>query len=182
MKKFLVIVLGLFMFCQFPLLAKDHGNGKGKSDKAHQQKEKKDKDHGKLSQDDQGSQHHYKESSYKKNWRKDKISNAEKQIFIKNYLQLNKDSQYGYYRNLPPGLAKKLAKGKGLPPGWQKKIIVGEVMPDDIYYQTSYLPVYIVEYLPPQPAGTKLVVADGKVVRLIEATKTILDVFDIQLP
>lgn len=26
------------------------------------------------------------------------------------------------YRNLPPGLQKRVARGKGLPPGWQKKV------------------------------------------------------------
>jgi hypothetical protein len=33
--------------------------------------------------------------------------------------------------------------------------------------------------LPPQPAGTIVITVQGKVVRLVEATLTILDVFDL---
>ncbi|MBU1107347.1 MAG: hypothetical protein KKB51_11810 [Candidatus Riflebacteria bacterium] len=181
MKKFLIVVFGLLLVCQFPLLAKDHGRGKEKQTKVKQQKAKENKGHGKFSQDDQGSQ--YQSGKHQeKAWKKSKISHAEKQVLKRHYLQLNYHSRYGYYRNLPPGLAKRLADGKGLPPGWRNKIIIGEILPTEIYYQTNYLPVYIIEYLPPQPEGTQLVVADGKIIRLIEATKTIIDVFDIRLP
>src|SRR5262249_13020873 len=36
---------------------------------------------------------------------------------------------------LPPGLAKKGARGDKLPPGWQKKIARGEVLPQTVYAQ-----------------------------------------------
>jgi hypothetical protein len=80
-------------------------------------------------------------------------------------------------RSLPPGLAKKVARGGELPPGWQKKIARGEVVSDSIFKEMRRLPEEIILKLPKQPKGTVLMAVDGKVVRLAEATKTILDVF-----
>jgi hypothetical protein len=81
---------------------------------------------------------------------------------------------------LPPGLAKKAARGGALPPGWQKKIARGEVLPPAVYAQAQPLPEVVIRKLPPPPAGTILVTIDGKLVRLLEATHTILDVFELQ--
>ena len=81
---------------------------------------------------------------------------------------------------LPPGLAKKVARGEKLPPGWQKKIARGEVLPQTVYAQAQPLPEVVMRKLPPPPAGTILVTLDGKVVRLLEATRTIVDVFELQ--
>ena len=36
-----------------------------------------------------------------------------------------------YYRDLPPGLQKKMRKGGQLPPGWSKKVSVGKPVPDE---------------------------------------------------
>jgi hypothetical protein len=80
---------------------------------------------------------------------------------------------------LPPGLQKKVARGGKLPPGWQKKLSVGEVMPLEVYQETHPLPPAVVVRLPPPPAGVITVVISGKVVRLLEATREILDVFEI---
>jgi hypothetical protein len=82
-------------------------------------------------------------------------------------------------KRLPPGLQKKAARGKALPPGWQKKIARGEVMDRQIYAHAQPLPMDLVRSLPPQPAGVVTVQLEGKVVRLAEATLTILDVLDI---
>jgi hypothetical protein len=82
-------------------------------------------------------------------------------------------------KKLPPGLQKKAARGKALPPGWQKKIARGEVMDRQVYAHAHPLPVDLARRLPPQPAGVVTVQLEGKVVRLAEATLTILDVFDI---
>jgi hypothetical protein len=82
-------------------------------------------------------------------------------------------------KKLPPGLQKKLARGGQLPPGWQKKVARGEVMDTAVYAQTKPIPVELVKQLPPQPDGTIIVTVEGKLVRLIEATRTILDVFEI---
>ena len=80
----------------------------------------------------------------------------------------------------PPGLAKKVARGDKLPPGWQKKIARGEVLPPTVYAQAQPLPEVVIRKLPPPPAGTILVTLDGKVVRLLEATRTIVDVVELK--
>jgi hypothetical protein len=49
-----------------------------------------------------------------------------------------------------------------------------------VYAQAQPLPEVIVRKLPPPPAGTLLVTLDGKVVRLLEATRTIVDVFELK--
>ena len=79
-----------------------------------------------------------------------------------------------------PALAKKTARGGALPPGWQKNIARGEVLPPAVYAQAQPLPAVVLRKLPPPPAGTVLVTIDGKLVRLLEATHTILDVFELQ--
>ena len=81
---------------------------------------------------------------------------------------------------LPPGLAKNVARGKRLPPGWQKKLAIGKTFPATIYDQAVPLPPWILTQLPAQPQGTVLVSLGGKVVRLLEATKTIADIFDLK--
>jgi hypothetical protein len=82
-------------------------------------------------------------------------------------------------KKLPPGLQKKLARGGQLPPGWQKKVERGEVLDANVYAHATPAPVELVRRLPAQPEGTIIVTVEGKLVRLIEATRTILDVFDI---
>ena len=86
--------------------------------------------------------------------------------------------QSGSGKALPPGLAKKAARGDKLPPGWQKKIARGEVLPPAVYAQAQPLPEVVIRKLPPPPAGTMLVTLDGKVVRVLEATHTIVDVVE----
>lgn len=83
-------------------------------------------------------------------------------------------------RSLPPGLAKKAARGKPLPPGWQKKLAAGQVMDPVVLAHAQPLPKNILGQLPPQPDGTIVVTVDNKAVRLIEATQTIIDVFDLK--
>jgi len=77
-------------------------------------------------------------------------------------------------------LTKKVAPGAKLPPGWQKKIARGEVLPQTIYAQAQPLPEVVIRTLPPPPAGTMLVTLDGKVLRILEATHTIVDVFELK--
>ncbi len=82
-------------------------------------------------------------------------------------------------KTLPPGLRKKVERGKELPPGWQKKIERGEVIDAQVYAHSRPLPPELRKRLPPPPPGTIVVTVEGKVVRLMEATLTILDVFDL---
>jgi len=82
-------------------------------------------------------------------------------------------------KKLPPGLRKKAARGGALPPGWQKKVARGEVMDPVVYEHSRPLPPDLVRTLPPPPPGTVIITIEGKAVRLLEATRTILDVFDL---
>jgi len=82
-------------------------------------------------------------------------------------------------KSLPPGLRKKVERGGELPPGWQKKVARGEVMDAQVYAHSRPFPPELVRRLPPPPRGTIVVTVEGKVVRLMEATMTILDVFDL---
>jgi len=82
-------------------------------------------------------------------------------------------------KSVPPGLRKKVERGGELPPGWQKKVARGEVMETQVYAHSRPLPPELARRLPPPPHGTIVVTVEGKVVRLMEATMTILDVFDL---
>lgn len=95
---------------------------------------------------------------------------------------------HDYYRShppgarqkaLPPGLRKKVARGGSLPPGWQKKVARGEVLDDDLLWHAHGIPDELYGRLPRQPPGTAIIELNGKVVRLIEATRTIVDVLDL---
>lgn len=82
-------------------------------------------------------------------------------------------------RGLPPGLAKKVDQGRPLPPGWERGLVKGAIMPVEIYQQCHSLPAEVVVQLPPMPSGTIIVAVDGRIVRLIQATRMILDVFEV---
>ena len=106
-----------------------------------------------------------------------RIGDPEREV-IRTYVQ----SQHLHAKkskNLPPGLAKKVARGGSLPPGWQKKCVRGEIMPPEVYRQCHPLPHEVLVKLPPPPPGTILVAVHGKIVRLVKASREILDVFDV---
>ncbi len=81
-------------------------------------------------------------------------------------------------KSLPPGLRKKLERGGELPPGWQQKVARGEVLEEDIYLNHSRsLPAEILRRLPSSPDGTSIKQIDDRIVRVMDATRTVLDVF-----
>lgn len=82
-------------------------------------------------------------------------------------------------KGLPPGLQKKLARGKALPPGWQKKIEPGQSLDYQVYRQGESLPDVLLRRLPPPPVGSEILQVEDKILRLNSATRTILDVFDL---
>ncbi|MGH7353532.1 MAG: hypothetical protein ACRELS_03025 [Candidatus Rokuibacteriota bacterium] len=108
-------------------------------------------------------------------WLKFTITTQEQAVLKQHYVSERPAKQ----KELPPGLQKKVARGGTLPPGWQKKVARGEVMTDDIHRHSVPLPKEVLIRLPPPPQGTILVKVEGKIVRLLEATKTIIDVFDL---
>ncbi len=115
-------------------------------------------------------------------WLQMEISPLEKEI-VKQHLGDIREAQSKKStpnKTLPPGVAKKGAPTTKLPPGWQKKITRGEVLPQTVYAQAQPLPEVVIRTLPPPPAGTILVTLDGKLVRLVEATRTIVDVFELK--
>lgn len=80
-------------------------------------------------------------------------------------------------KKLPPGLKKKLERGGQLPPGWQKKVERGEVLDVDVYHQAHPIPNRYLERLGHQPEGTSVLQIDDRIVRVHDATRTIIDVF-----
>jgi hypothetical protein len=107
------------------------------------------------------------------------MTTPEKEIIKKYYISDQHKGIKVKKKALPPGLKKKLARGGDLPPGWQKKIIRGEVLDAETYRYAVHVPYDLIKRLPSQPKGTALIKIEGKIVRLLEATGTILDVFDI---
>ena len=83
------------------------------------------------------------------------------------------------HKKLPPGLAKKLQRGGNLPPGWQKKLAKGEVLSEELYLHSEPLSEKEKSKLPPSPAGTKLLKIENKIISIMDATRTILDVFEV---
>ena len=79
-------------------------------------------------------------------------------------------------QSLPPGLQSKAAQGR-LPPGWQKRLKIGAVLPPDVLASADMLPPALVAQLPAGPAGTLTVHVDGQIIRVLEATRTIVDFF-----
>lgn len=80
---------------------------------------------------------------------------------------------------LPPGLQKKMARGRSLPPGWQKKVEPGHSLDYQLYRQGEGLPDILLRRLPPPPVGSEIIRVDEKIIRLDSTTRTILDVFDL---
>ena len=66
------------------------------------------------------------------------------------------------YRNLPPGLYRKVARGGQLPPGWRKKF--------------EPFPVEVDRRLPPLPSGYRRGVIEGHAVIYNSRTNVIVDV------
>lgn len=72
---------------------------------------------------------------------------------------------------LPHGLQKKAAKGEPLPPGWQKKLVKGEILEVEIYRHGEIV-------VPVDRHGLVTLRIEGKLVRLLDATREIVEVFE----
>lgn len=107
------------------------------------------------------------------------FSPAERNLIRAHLLGRQSDETRKSYKNLPPGLQKKVARGKELPPGWQKKVAPGESLDYQIYRQGKSLPDELLRRLPPAPIGSEILEIEDKIIRINSATRTILDAFDL---
>ena len=83
-------------------------------------------------------------------------------VFASSEVVVLRDYYGPRYRNLPPGLQKKLARGGQLPPGWQKKF--------------EPFPVDVERRLPRLPDGCRRGVIDGHAVIYNSHTNVIIDI------
>lgn len=131
-------------------------------------------------------------------WRSvDEVTNASGRLFtedekriIQSYFEDHweyryDDDNYGSGRDkpkkkkrLPPGLQKKLARGGELPPGWQKKVARGEVLDTGLYRQSRSLPEELLNRLSTD-ADTELRLLDDRVIRIMDDSRAILDVLQV---
>ena len=109
-----------------------------------------------------------------------KITQEEKKIIAKYLKSISAKKKSKIKRkSLPPGLAKKLARAGTLPPGWQMKVARGEVMDYDVYSNANHLPEVLLRKLSTIPEGTVLLQVGNKIVKVIEASRKIVDLFEI---
>ena len=74
-------------------------------------------------------------------------------------------------KTLPQGLQMKLDRGGSLPPGWQKKLVKGEVLEESVYNHGEVV-------IPIDSDGMLTVRIEGKLIKLFEATREIVEIFD----
>ena len=111
--------------------------------------------------------------------REEVFSPAERNMIRAQLQQEERNNQQKKHKNLPPGLQKKVARGKELPPGWQKKVAPGDSLDYQVYRQGLSLTEEILRRLPQQPTGSEIIQVDDRIIRLNSATRTILDVFNL---
>jgi len=75
-------------------------------------------------------------------------------------------------KQLPQGLQMKLDRGGSLPPGWERKLSRGETLEERIYRQSEIA-------IPVDSDGLLTVRIEGKLIRLVEATREIIDIVDL---
>jgi len=102
--------------------------------------------------------------------------NVTANLFSNNEVVVLQQYQSHGQKKLPKGLQKKVAKGGTLPPGWQKKLSPGMVIGQSTYGLARPLPKEVLVKLPTPPHGTIIVEIEGEIVRLAEASLTIIDI------
>lgn len=70
---------------------------------------------------------------------------------------------------MPPGLQKKVKRGKPLPPGWHKKLSKGDVMERDILRRGAIV-------APLDPLGIVTIRIEDKVFRVMQKSREIVDI------
>lgn len=72
---------------------------------------------------------------------------------------------------LPPGLQKKVERGKTLPPGWPKKLAVGTTLAPQVYEAGQVV-------VPADDEGLLTLRVEGRLIRLFEATREIVEILE----
>ncbi len=111
-----------------------------------------------------------KSKQHKKNKKHKKYKQSKKQ-----FSSQEQGAVYSYYRSLPPGLAKKLRRGKQLPPGWQNKVSVGQPIPQEYMMYAKPVPRELELQLSTGPIGSKVLQIADRVVRIEAGTNMVLD-------
>jgi hypothetical protein len=155
---------------------KGKGHGKSKNKVEHVSKKAKIKDHD-FGHGPKGKTHFVSSDPAQV------VITPRERILVRDKILLLGDDGWREYNlkatSLPPGLAKKVARGGSLPPGWQKKVVVGEVLPGSIFDLASPVPdVFLVDV--PRIPGTNLLMLGGKLIR-VNPGRTVLDVVDLGL-
>ncbi|GAB4349950.1 MAG: hypothetical protein Kow006_12110 [Gammaproteobacteria bacterium] len=75
------------------------------------------------------------------------------------------------HQGLPPGLKKNVERGKPLPPGWQKKLAVGKPLEPQVYEASEVV-------VPVDRHGLLTIRVEGKLIRLFEATREIVEILE----
>lgn len=75
-------------------------------------------------------------------------------------------------KSLPQGLQMKLDRGGSLPPGWERKLRPGTVLEEPLYQHSEIV-------IPVDTRGLLTVRIEGKLIRLVEATREIIDIVEI---
>ncbi len=91
--------------------------------------------------------------------------------------EYNRDG--GKQKKLPPGLKKKYERTGELPPGWEMKLQRGEVLSEDVYRYGRPLPYDLRQRLPIGPTGSKIIEVEGKIIRVMENTREIIDILSL---
>ncbi|MGJ3257299.1 MAG: hypothetical protein ACFE0K_13370 [Alcanivorax sp.] len=125
---------------------------------------------GPAMQQQESHEHEYRRDDRHRDYRDYRYSDRERDALRRHLSQRD-------YPSLPPGLQKKVARGGQLPPGWQKKLQVGHTLNGNLDRYGQRLPVYDgIRRID----GVSDVVIDNEVVRVMDATQTIIDVFGIR--
>lgn len=75
-------------------------------------------------------------------------------------------------KSLPQGLQMKLDRGGSLPPGWERKVVRGEVLDESLLDNSEIV-------IPIDSDGLLTVRIEGKLIKVIEATREIIEVVDL---
>ncbi|MHC9510287.1 hypothetical protein [Kangiella sp. M94] len=110
----------------------------------------------------------------------------EAQIIRDYYRNQERDHEYerergdGKKKQLPPGLEKKYQRTGELPPGWEKKLQRGEVLSEDVYRYGQPLPLDLRKQLPVAPVGSEIIEVEGKIIRVLENSREIIDILNLE--